>query len=96
MKNFLKIGRFSEGQRREHIPAFCDYILGKDEVTGSSPVSSSRISTLSEGAFFLVRVLTKDTCAIKGDPEISADILGRRSILGVTDRAKQRATLSDG
>ena len=73
-----------------------EHVLGKDEVTSSSLVSSSRISTLSEGAFFFVLVLTKDCCAIDGVPEISEDILGRRSALGVTDRAKRRAALSDG
>ena len=64
-----------------------EHVLGKDEVTSSSLVSSSKISTLNEGAFFFVRVLTKDGYAIDGVPEISADILGKRSILGVTDRA---------
>lgn len=58
--------------------------------------SEDNISTLNEGAFFLVRVLTKDGYVIEGDPEISADILGRRSILGVTDRAKIGGALSDG
>ncbi len=51
---------------------------------------------LFSGAFFLVRVLTKDGCSIDGVPEIAVDILGERSILGVTDRAKQSAALSDG
>ena len=41
-------------------------------------------------------ILGKDGYVIEGDPEISTDILGRRSILGVTDRAKQRAALYDG
>ena len=72
-----------------------EHVLGKDEVTSSSLVSSSKISTLLEGAFFFVRVLTKDSYAIDGVPEISADILGRRSILGVTDRTKQSAALPD-
>ena len=73
-----------------------EHVLGKDEVTSSSLVSSSRISTLFEGAFFFARVLTKDGYAIDGVPEKSLDILGRRSILGVTDRTKRSAALSDG
>ena len=71
-----------------------EHVLGKDEVTSSSLVSSSRISTLYEGAFFIL-VLTKDGCAIEGTPRYR-DIVGRRSISGVTDRRKQSAILSDG
>ena len=37
-----------------------EHVLGKDEVTSSSLVSSSRKSTLYEGAFFFILVLTKD------------------------------------
>ena len=37
-----------------------EHVLGKDEVTSSSLVSSSKISTLNEGAFFFILVLTKD------------------------------------
>ena len=51
-----------------------EHVLGKDEVTSSSLVSSSKSSTLLEGAFFFTRALTKDACAIDGVPEISRDI----------------------
>ena len=69
-----------------------EHVLGKDEVTSSSLVSSSRKSTLSKGAFFYISSLPR---TYYGVLEISADILGRRSTLGVTDRRKGSARLSD-
>ena len=51
-----------------------EHVLGKDEVTSSSLVSSSKISTLHEGAFFFIRVLTKDALRINGAPGISQGI----------------------
>ena len=55
-----------------------EHVLGKDEVTSSSLVSSSKISTLFEGAFFFARVLTKDDYAIDGVPEISSGYFGEK------------------
>ena len=62
-----------------------EHVLGKDEVTSSSLVSSSKISTLSEGAFSLSSSLPRTVCEGRGPRNIEKDILGRRSALGVTD-----------
>ena len=46
-------------QSRAAMAQSVEHVLGKDEVTSSSLVSSSKISTLNEGAFLLSESLPR-------------------------------------